>query len=122
MDVRQDNLDNFWLEGKSKVSQKKQIALLVCLHDSRLPFGEKRMSDVRAMMVRERTPTYTLSGKTGWTGSKGHIGWFVGYVESEGRVYYFATKSNPIGKSDTTRFLDARIEITVASLKLLGII
>jgi len=40
----------------------------------------------------DKTATYTLSGKTGTVVRVApHVGWFVGYLEASGNVYFFAT-------------------------------
>jgi len=55
---------------------------------------------------------YTLRGKTGWGEQDGkNIGWYVGYIEREGNVYFFATNiesENP----DESLFPGARKAIT----------
>ena len=44
-------------------------------------------------MISERTDTFTFRVKTGWTRRNGtDIGWWVGYAETEGNVYFFATR------------------------------
>jgi beta-lactamase class D len=47
---------------------------------------------VKNLIIQKTTANYQLSGKTGSTQRVAtHIGWFVGYVEKGGNVYYFAT-------------------------------
>jgi len=47
---------------------------------------------MKDIMIIEKTESYTLSGKTGW-GMRNDIdnGWFVGYLETNNSVYFFAT-------------------------------
>lgn len=40
-------------------------------------------------MSTEQNPNYSISSKTGWTRENGiNIGWWVGYVETKGGVYF----------------------------------
>jgi beta-lactamase class D len=72
-------------------------------------------------MVREQTPVYILRGKTGGgqLESKQAIGWFVGYVETRGNVYFFATN---IEGQNYLSIRDKRIELTKQILKSLGVL
>ncbi len=77
------------------------------------------MDLVKDIMVREQTPAYTWRGKTGWlTSTKPELGWFVGYLEQNKNVYFFATTIDMRNPSDAP----ARIEITRRSLKDLGLL
>lgn len=70
-------------------------------------------------MIVERTPDYTLRGKTGWIDSvKPNIGWFVGYLEQKSNVYFFATNLNLSSTKDAAK----RLEITRRSFKTLGLL
>jgi beta-lactamase class D len=85
-------LDNFWLQGKSKFSQMQQIDFLERLYFSKLPISKRTENIMKDIMLLEKTESYTLSGKTGW-GMRGELdnGWFVGYLETQNTVYFFAT-------------------------------
>jgi beta-lactamase class D len=69
--------------------------------------------------VLEKTPTYQLSAKTGGGAiAEGvFIGWFVGYVESSGNVYFFAMN---IEGTSYIEIRDKRIELTKQILRSLG--
>jgi beta-lactamase class D len=84
-------LDNFWLQGKSKISQMQQIDFLQRLYLSKLPISNRTENILKNIMIVEKTETYTLSGKTGW-GMRGKWdnGWFVGYLETNTTTYFFA--------------------------------
>ncbi len=70
-------------------------------------------------MINEQTPAYTLRAKTGWAMQlKPQIGWFVGYIEAKGQVWFFATNIVVTKTSD----LALRKGITMAALKAKGII
>jgi beta-lactamase class D len=113
------DIDRFWLQGPLKITPKAQIDFLQRLYQGNLPFSKRTMDVVKDIMVREQTPDYTLRAKTGWlTSNKPQIGWFVGYLEKDKNVYFFATNID-INKPDD---LPARIEITRSSLKDLGLL
>jgi beta-lactamase class D len=60
-------------------------------------------------MIYERTPDYVLREKTGWvTSLTPNIGWFVGYLEQNNNVYFFATNIDIRNDND----IPAQIEMT----------
>jgi beta-lactamase class D OXA-209 len=85
-------IDNFWLEGKSKISQMQQIDFLERLYFSKLPISKRTESIIKNIMQIEKNENYILSGKSGW-GMRNDInnGWLVGYLEVNKSVYFFAT-------------------------------
>ena len=87
-----EDIDQFWLEGELRITPQQQIEFLRRLYNNELPFSERSLSIVKDIMVVEKTPNYTIRAKTGWEG-KGNpnIGWYVGYVEQNQNVYFFAT-------------------------------
>jgi beta-lactamase class D len=85
-------IDNFWLTGKSEISQVQQIDFLERLYFSKLPISKRTENILKNIMQIEKTENYTLSGKPGW-GMRNEIdnGWLVGYLETNNSVYFFAT-------------------------------
>lgn len=64
------------------------------------------------------TGTFVLYGKTGWTTTPDpDIGWWVGWVTSEGSVFSFALNIDMPDKGDVVK----RVELGKACLKELGI-
>lgn len=113
------DIDRFWLQQPLQITPKEQIKFLQRLYQGDLPFSQRTINLVKDIMVREQTPDYTLRGKTGWlTSTKPNVGWFVGYLEQNKNVYFFATTLD-IQKSEDA---PARIEITRRSLKDLGLL
>jgi beta-lactamase class D len=107
------------LQGPLQITPKAQIEFLQRLYRDELPFSQQTMAIVKDIMVREQTPAYTLRGKTGWLDSTTpNIGWFVGYLEQNKNVYFFATTIDMHKPEDTS----ARIELTRLSLKDLGLL
>jgi beta-lactamase class D len=122
MDIHKDNLDKFWLEGDSKITQYQQIYFLKQLYESALPMKEESMGAVRKIMIHEQTEEYTIRAKTGWAvRDRQNTGWFVGYVEANDNVYFFATCVEPTTTS-TDIFAESRITLTKDILRKLNII
>ncbi len=96
-------IDRFWLNGELRISPRQQVEFLQRLHEGTSPFDEelvRRFLD--EVMVFERRGETVVRAKTGWAtaadfadpsqaGFGGHLGWFVGSVESpRGEQVYFA--------------------------------
>jgi beta-lactamase class D len=113
------DVTTFWLEGDLKISAKEQINFLKKLYAESLPYSVATIKLVKKIMIVEKTPQYTVSAKTGWAmRTDPQQGWYVGYVETKGQIWFFATNLEIRKKGD-----DAfRKEITMASLKAKGIL
>lgn len=86
------SLDSFWLDGALRISADQQIDFLRRLYTDDLPFSQRSIDIVKKIIVLEDSEAYQLSGKTGSTVRvQVYQGWFVGYVERGGEVYFFAT-------------------------------
>lgn len=86
-----DTVDNFWLEGPLKISAVEQVRFLGRLAQDKLPFSKPAMAAVREIVRQEGEAN--LYAKTGWyvpEDRKEQIGWWVGWVEKDGRVVAFA--------------------------------
>jgi beta-lactamase class D len=115
-------IDKFWLTGGLRVTPKQQIEFLQKLHDNKLPFSKRSIDLVKNIMIAKDTAGYVIRAKTGWAGSDTlDIGWYVGYLETNGKVYYFA---NCVQSSDPNNadFARSRIEIVYLNLKTLNLI
>lgn len=84
-------IDMFWLAGGLRISPEQQIGFLKRLHDNELPFSQRSMDIVKKIMIVKDTTNYVIRAKTGW-GEHGNkdVGWYVGYLEAEDKVYYFS--------------------------------
>lgn len=113
-----EQIDRFWLEGPLQITAKQEIEFLRRLERNDLPFSQRTLDLVKDIMIIERTPTYTLRGKTGWAARvTPNIGWFVGYLEQNNNVYFFATNIKMSSANDLAK----RLEITRRSLQSLGL-
>jgi beta-lactamase class D len=121
MDVHPENIDLFWLEGNSRITPRQQVDFLNKLYDEKLPLSLSVMKSVKAIMINEKTPEYSLSGKTGWAiRNNNNYGWFVGYFESAGKVYFVATLIEPNDQQQVSDFALARKTITMDVFRILG--
>lgn len=112
-------IDTFWLDGDLRISPREQLEFVKKLYKNELPFSQRNMDIVKEIMIVEQTPTYILRGKTGWLGiGVPQIGWFVGYLEKAGDVYFFVINIDIVNRKDG----NARIDITKDVFKKLKLI
>lgn len=92
MVIDTNSIADFWLEGPSAISQYQQIDFLRRLQAGTLPFRAENQAIVRDIMLVEETPQYRIRAKTGWAVvGRQNIGWWVGWLERNDHVYFFAT-------------------------------
>jgi beta-lactamase class D len=90
------DIDTFWLSGPLRISAEQQVDFLRRLADDKLPFSLRAQETVRRISITEAQPRYVLHAKTGWgtkaaqNAASDDIGWYVGWVESGGRRWFFA--------------------------------
>ena len=115
-----EEIEQFWLKGPLKISAVEQCKLLTKLAKNELPYTKDIQKQVKEIIILEKTKEWTLYGKTGWVTSNIEIpvGWFVGWVEKEGKIYSFAINLDIKESKD----LPKREEIAKESLKSLNII
>lgn len=123
MDIRTGNLDKFWLEGESKITQYQQIYFLKQLYEQTLPLKQLTFDEMKKIMLWEETGDYVLYAKTGWsdTGEKEYA-WLVGYYVMKDNVYIFANVIEKTDQTDMTKFADYRMMITREILSGLSIL
>lgn len=114
-------IDRFWLDGDLRISQFEQIEFLKKLYSGSLPFSERTQNIVKDIMLNEDTLGYKLRAKTGWgMRVEINVGWWVGWVETNNNVYFFA--NNIESEEPTDNFIKGRFEITRKILKELNIL
>lgn len=114
-------IDMFWLDGGLRISQFEQIDFLKRLYEEQLPVSKRTTGIVKKIIILDDTKEYVLRGKTGWGVEDSlDIGWLVGWVEKDGKAYFYAT--NMESRFDNKKFPESRKKITEAILKALGII
>jgi beta-lactamase class D len=113
--------DRFWLGSSLKISADEQVAFLRAFHEDRLGLSPRTTKIAKEVFVYEKKEGTTLSAKTGGglTAPGRALGWFVGYLETEGRVYYFAMN---IDGESFEAIRDKRIDLTKRALRSLGLL
>nr|WP_306398026.1 subclass B3 metallo-beta-lactamase [Massilia sp. REN29] len=114
-----NTIDTFWLEGPLKISAVEQVRFLGRLAQDRLPFPKPAMAAVREIVRQEGAAN--LYAKTGWympDDRKNQIGWWVGWVEKDGKVYAFAMN---VDITDDT-VAAKRVPLGKAALQSLGLL
>ena len=110
-----NNLALYWTDFSLKISPLEQVELLKKFYQNDFDFSEQNINTVKKSILLSSTANGSLSGKTG-TGrvdGKDVNGWFIGYIEKSGHVYYFAT--NIQGTSNTTGSEAANITASILS-------
>ncbi len=114
-------IDRFWLGSTLKISADEQVDFLRKFYDNRLGVSARTTSIVKNILVLEKTGLYTLSGKTGLSSRENgtFLGWFVGYVERDNGVCFFALNMEG---HDLDSIASGRIPVAKAVLTDLGVL
>ena len=109
----------YWNESALKISAIEQVELLRKLYHNDFGFSIQNINAVKDAICLSSTDIFSLYGKTGTSRVEENDinGWFIGYVEENGKVYYFAT--NIQGNTNATG--SKATEITEYILSTLGI-
>jgi beta-lactamase class D len=114
-----EDIDKFWLEGELRITPRQQIDFLRRLQQNELPFAQKNIDLVKDIAIAEQASDYVLRAKTGIaTSVTPQIGWYVGYLEQNNNVYFFATNIDVVNAQD----IAARLEVTKLCLQDLGLL
>jgi beta-lactamase class D len=111
-------VDRFWLDGPLAISAVEQVEFLERLVSGKLPINPEAVRAVQEITALEKTESYALHGKTGWYWPKEgqQIGWWVGWIERDGKHYPFALNIDLNKDEDAAK----RIPIARECLKMLG--
>jgi beta-lactamase class D len=111
----------FWVDGSLTVSANEQVEFLRRFYEGRLGLSARATTMTKAIMRADETPRWRLSAKTGACRPAGEptSNWYVGYVEKEDTVHYFALQ---MGAADYGRAYSERIPIARKILTELGIL
>ncbi len=115
-----DVVDRFWLDGPLAISAVEQVEFLQRLAEDRLPVKKEAMAAVKAITLLEKTDAYALHGKTGWYWPENgqQVGWWVGWVERDGKTLPFALNIDIKTDADAEK----RIPVARECLRALGIL
>ncbi|TVZ15502.1 class D beta-lactamase [Maribacter sp. MAR_2009_72] len=123
LEIDSTNIDKFWLEGESRISQMQQIDFLKRFYNFELPISKRTERIMRNIMLIEETDQYKLSGKSGLSNNNGEYnGWFVGFVEFKNNTYLFATNLEPKKEFDFDTFIKKRLDLTLLGLRKLNVL
>lgn len=103
---------DFWNYGPFAISPVNQINFLKAFYDERLPFLQSSIRKVKDLMLVEKTDTYSIYAKSGWSYDKFDNGWWVGYIQTRDNVYFFATRIIKCLDTLYPSFSDVRRQIT----------
>lgn len=101
-------IDNFWLLGDLRITPIEQVHFLKKLIDEDLPFGINHIHTVKEILIEDKSERYVFRGKTGWADFGVPVGWYVGYIEIDGRTFIFVNNIEINSSEDAL----ARKEIT----------
>ena len=114
---------DFWNLGEFAISPANQIQVLVGIYEEKYPFSKRAYQILKEIMVVEQNESYALRAKTGWTRYGGKdTGWWVGYIEKQDNVYFFATRLIKERSTVNPNFGKCRKEITRSILRQLGML
>ena len=87
------NLSSYWMQGTLKISPVEQVELLTALHNNQFDFAPENINAVKNSICLFSSESKNFYGKTGTGRVDGQDvnGWFVGYIETAGNTYFFAT-------------------------------
>ena len=115
-------LETFWLSGDLRITPRQQIEFMLRLYHDDLPFRPEVIRAVKDIALMEDTELYRLSAKTGLAevGDGENTGWWVGWVERDSNVYFFATLL--LAQHPDDSFIPQRINVSRQILSQLGIL
>ena len=87
------NLSSYWMQGTLKISPVEQVELLTALYNNQFDFAPENINAVKNSICLFSSEGKNFYGKTGTGRIDGQDvnGWFVGYMETTGNTYFFAT-------------------------------
>ena len=109
-----------WMQSSLQISPVEQVLLLMDLYHGELDFSPENMNAVTESICLYSSGDGSLHGKTG-TGrvnDRDVNGWFVGYVESDGRTCFFAANIKAAQDASGNR----AAELTLSVLSDLGLL
>lgn len=111
-------LETFWLDGPLEISAIEQARFVAKLAQQTLPISVRSQLIVRDIMRLESMDGRALYGKTGWRfSSTPQLGWWMGWVERDGRIFAFALNIDMPAPEDAKK----RVAIGKAILSKLGV-
>lgn len=114
------NDPDFWNFGPFAISPRNQVEFLIKVYEEKLPFSKRNIAILKRVMITETANNTVIRSKTGWTRVDGKdYGWWTGYVEKQGNVFFFATRLVKDRKIINPNFSKCRKQITIQRLRAL---
>lgn len=112
-------IEQFWRNSSLQISAEEQVDFLRRFYTEKLSISKPSTAIVKDILLLEHTANYRLSGKTGAAPREkgGTFAWFVGYLERDGNVYFFALNMDG---ANYEAIRDERINLTKRVLAELG--
>lgn len=97
-----EDVDSFWVKGTTAITPIEQVVFLRKLYEEKLPFSKDVQQTVKRIMPSDSSQCCIIHAKTGWADAyQPNLGWYVGWVNRENDVVYFAMNINmPRGGDD----------------------
>ena len=96
-----EDISSYWIDSSLKISAVEQIEMLEKFYYNRFDFAPENISAVKNSIRLYSTDRGTVYGKTGTGEINGEntLGWFIGYIETDGHIYFFATNIHNEGQA-----------------------
>lgn len=109
----------YWGDSTLKISPVEQVELLRKFYNNEFGFSQENIDAVKQSICLSATEHGTMYGKTGTAEEDGKniAGWFIGYLETERNVYFFATNI----QKETQATGSAAAELTCSILASMGL-
>lgn len=105
--------DDFWNFGGFAISPINQVTFMKNLYEEKLPFSKRNIEIIKRVMVTEQNNNFIIRAKTGWTRENNiNTGWWIGYIDNNSGVYFFATRLLQDRKYNRDDFGSCRKDIT----------
>lgn len=87
------DVSSYWINSSLKISPIEQVEMLKKLYYNQLGFSSNNIKAVKDSICLYSTEQGSISGKTGTEEVNGQntSGWFIGYMEQDNHIYFFAT-------------------------------
>lgn len=112
--------DSYWADSSLCISPLEQVEMLQKLYYNQFGFSPENIKAVKDSIYLYTEGSSAVYGKTGTGNIDGEnaLGWFIGYIEQDGRTYFFATNIH----SGELASGSAAAEMTISILSGLGIL
>ena len=105
---------SYWINSSLRISPIEQVEMLIKLYYNDYLFNPEHIQMVKNSLFLLSTADGSLYGKTGTIeyNQQNTTGWFIGFLEKENHVYFFATDiHNKNGAAGSTA-----VQITLSAL------